>query len=307
MKKLKFLISLLTDENHYQLHQGAAVQEAAQRLGVEAQVLYAGNDAITQSEQLLNAIQSTSKGIPLDGIICYPVGTTLVQVARQAAAAGIGWAVLNRECDYIAELRASFQVPIFSVRNDNTEIGRIQGKQVSALLPNGGLVLYILGPSVSSITQLRSTWMQSAKPSNIQVRTLIGNWSEQSGYKTVSRWLQLSTSHASPVALVAAQNDDMAIGARKAFAEETRGGERERWASLPYIGCDCCPGAGQDWVRKGLLTASIINPTTAGRALEMMVQAIQSKSQPSEYTLMAPTSFPPLETLGGSVARKAAL
>jgi ABC-type sugar transport system substrate-binding protein len=307
MKRLKFLVSLLTNENYYQRHQGTAAQEAAQRLGVDVQVLFAENDPVAQSEQLLNAIQSSSKGFLLDGIICYPVGTTLLQVARQAAAAGIGWAVLNRECDYLAELRNNYQVPIFSVRNDNTEIGRIQGTQMGALLPEGGLILYLLGPSVSSVTQLRSTSMQAAKPGNIQMKTLIGNWSEQSGYKTVSRWLQLSTSHGSPVNLVAAQNDDMAVGARKAFEDETRGEERERWTSLPYIGCDCCPGAGQDWVRKGLLTASIVNPPTAGRALEMMVNAVQTKSQPAECTLMAPTSYPQLDTLAATAARKATL
>ncbi len=299
MKKLKFLISLLTKENHYQRQQEAAAHDAAQRLGVELHALYADNDAITQSEQLLNAIQS-SKDSPLDGILFYPVGTTLLQVARHAAAAGIGWAVLNRECDYIGELRRSHQSPVFSVTNDNAEIGRIQGRQIAALLPEGGLILYILGPSVSSIAQLRSTWMQSTKPANVHVRTLTGDWSEQSGYKAVSRWLQLSTSRSIPVNLVAAQNDDMAIGARKAFEEETHGAERDRWTSLPYIACDCCPSAGKEWVRKGLLTASVVNPSTAGIAVEMMVHAIQTKSQPSECTSIAPTSYPQLDTLAGS-------
>jgi len=305
MKKLRFLVSLLTTENHYQRLQESFARDTAQRLGVDVEILYANNDAISLSEQLLNAIQSPAKHSRPDGIVCYPVGTTLLQVARQAAAAGIGWAVLNRECEYTAELRKSYNSPIFSVGTDNAEIGRLQGRQMGAMLPQGGLVLYILGPSISSIAQLRLSEMQSSKPASIQVRTLIGNWSEQSGYKAVSRWLQLSTSHTAPVNLVAAQNDDMAIGARKAFEAETRGAERERWVGLPYIGCDYCPGAGQEWMRKGLLAASVVNPPTSGIALELMVKAIESKSQPAERTLAAPASYPPIEKLAATPARKA--
>src|SRR5579859_539096 len=98
MKKLKFLISLLMEENPYQRMQAIAGREVARSLGVDLQILFAKNDALIQSEQLLNAIHS-SKHSELDGIVCAPVRTTrtaLMQVARSAAAAGIGWAVLNR-------------------------------------------------------------------------------------------------------------------------------------------------------------------------------------------------------------------
>lgn len=300
MKRIKFLVSLLTTENHYQKRQETAALEAAQRLGVDLQVLFAGNDAITQGEQLLNAIQSSSQPSRPDGIICYPVGTTLLQIARQAAAAGIGWAILNRECDYIAELRGISQASFFSVTTNNEEIGRIQGRQIAALCPAGGLVLHLAGPSVSSIVQLRTTGMQSTKPANIQLRTLIGDWSEQSGYNVVSRWLQLKTASDTPVSLVAAQNDDMAMGARRAFEELASLAQRQRWAGLRYIGCDCCPGAGEAWVRKGLLTASIVNPPTAGLAVELMVRAIQTKSQPAERTMAEPASYPAVEMLASA-------
>jgi len=303
MKRLKFLISLLMEENHYQKQHASAAQAMALRLGVDVEIQYAGGDAITQCEQLLEAIQSSKETRP-DGIVCAPVGTTLIQVARQAAAAGIGWAVLNREVEYIAELRSQHEAPIFSVTLDQSEIGRIQGRQIGALLPEGGLVLYILGPSGNSTAEQRLTWMQTVKPSNVQVRTLIGDWSQQSAHKAVGRWLQLRTSHTIPVNLVAAQNDDMALGARRAFEEHTSGEQRERWGRLPYIGCDCCPAAGQEWVRRGLLTSSVVNPPTAGIALETMVRAIQSKSKAPERTIVPPVSYPALEKLG-TAARKA--
>jgi ribose transport system substrate-binding protein len=300
MKKLKILVSLLTNQNHYQRRQESAALEMGQRIGVDVQVIYANNDAITQGEQLLNAIQAPPPSRP-DGLVCYPVGTTLHQVARRAASAGLGWAVLNRECDYIGELRGLSPAPFFTITTNNEEIGRIQGRQIAKLSPSG-LVLHLIGPSVSSIVHLRTSGMQSTKPARTQIRTLVGDWSEQSGYNVVSRWLQLKTSGETPVTLVAAQNDDMAVGARRAFEEKMAGSQRERWTRLPYIGCDCCPGAGESWVRKGLLTASIVNPPTAGTAVEMMARAIQTNSQPSERTVVEPTSYPALETLTVEVA-----
>ena len=284
------------EENYYQKQHAAVAQETGRRLGVDIQVLYSNNDAITQSEQLLNAIHAHADVRP-DGIVCAPVGTTLTSVAKRAVENGVGWAVLNRECDYLTDLRRIASAPAFFVSADQSEIGRIQGRQLAALLPHGGLILYILGPAGSPIVKYRRTCMESTKPASIQMRTLTGDWSQQSGYKAVTAWLELRTSRTTPIHLVAAQCDDMAMGARKAFEDNTTGTEKERWLALPFIGCDGCPEAGQEWVRRGLLASTVINPPTAGAALELMVRAIQTKSQPPESTLIPPTSFPVLEHL----------
>src|SRR5260370_27835936 len=113
--------------------------------------------------------------------------------------------------------------------------------------------------------------MQCEKSANMQVRTLTGDWTEEGGYTAVSRWLQLRTSHETPATLVAGQNDDMAIGARRAFEDQTSREQRARWLSLPYIGWDCCPGAGLGWVRTRLLRASILHPPTRELALYIML------------------------------------
>src|SRR4029077_8745644 len=145
MKKLRFLVSLTTKENDYQLEQAASAQEASRRLGVDLEILYADNDAITQSTQILKALQTDPQLRP-DAIAFEPVGApSLPQVARTAAAAGIGWAVLNREADYLSELRRTSRIPILSISSDHKEIGKIQGQQFAALLPRGGSILYIQG------------------------------------------------------------------------------------------------------------------------------------------------------------------
>ncbi len=138
MKKLKFVVSLTTKDNDYQIEQATAAEEAATKLNIDLEILYAENDAILQSQQLLKIIQSSLAAHP-NGIIFEPVGgTAMPQVARAAASAGIAWVVLNRDVDYICELRRSFKVPIFGISSDHEEIGRIQGKQIAALLPKGG-------------------------------------------------------------------------------------------------------------------------------------------------------------------------
>src|SRR5579864_1422536 len=146
MRKLKFVLSLTNNDNDYQIEQATAAEAVAKRLDVEVQIIHADNDSVTQSQQLLKVIQSRDQALP-DGIIFEPVGgTALPQVARAAAVAGIGWVVLNRDVEYIVELRKAYRVPAFSITSDHEGIGRIQGRQFGVLLPHGGAVLYIQGP-----------------------------------------------------------------------------------------------------------------------------------------------------------------
>jgi ribose transport system substrate-binding protein len=307
MKKLRIILSLTNHDNDYQLEQAAAATEAAKRLGVELEVLYADNDAIAQSQQLLKLIQSRSQAAA-DGIIFEPVGgTALPQVARAAAVAGTGWVVLNREVDYIRDLRQTYHVPAFSVSSNHEEVGRIQGRQLAALLPRGGSVLYIQGPSESLAAKQRTTGMYETKPAEVQVKIMKAQWTESSAYRTVSSWLRLSTSHQTPVDVIAAQDDSMALGARKAFEELPSGEARDRWLGLPYLGCDGLPNSGQAWVQRRLLTATIYIPANAGKAVDMLVHALRTGSIPSEQTLTVPISIPAVESLASSAAKKQAL
>ncbi len=304
MKKLKFILSLTNNDNDYQIEQASAAESVAKRLGVELQVIHAENDSVTQSQQLLKIIQSRSDALP-DGIIFEPVGgTALPQVARAAAIAGIGWVVLNRDAEYIPELRKAYRVPAFCITSDHEEIGRIQGRQFAAILPKGGAVLYIQGPSESLAAKQRTFGMYETKPAEVQVKLMKAQWTEASAQRTVSSWLRLSTSQQTHLDLIAAQDDSMALGARKAFQEELNLQARERWLKLPYIGCDGLPDSGQTWVRRGLLTATIFVPPNSGTALEMLAQAIQSGNMPVERSTVAPVSIPALDALAASHAEK---
>ena len=297
MQKLRFLVSLTTNDNDYQIEQAQSAEEAAHKFGVELQVIYADNDAITQSTQLLKAIQAEESHRP-NAIIFEPVGgTALPQVARAAASAGIGWAVLNRDANYVPELRKSSSAPVFVVTSDHLEIGRIQGRQIAALLPHGGAILCIQGPTENSAAKDRTGGMQETKPSNVHATLLRGQWTEESSQRAVRSWLKLTTSRKAAIDLVVAQDDSMALGARKAFEELTDETEKERWLNLPFLGCDGLPKTGQAWVKSGLLKATIFIPPNTGQAIEISVDAFQRGKQPPERALTVPVSIPSLAEL----------
>jgi ribose transport system substrate-binding protein len=302
MKAFRFLVGLTTRDNDYQQEQEAAAKETARRLGVDVEIIDASNDAVSQSQQLLQYVQS-SAGRP-DAIIVEPVGgTSLPTVARTAAEAGIGWVVLNREIDYAKEIRSMRGVPVFSISSNHEEIGRIQGEQFTALLPKGGFVLYIEGPSASSAARQRTAGMYQTKAPNIQVKTLRGDWTTASGQHAVETWLRLSTSAQAQIDLIASQNDAMALGVRQAFQDLSNAADAKRRLSLPYTGVDGLPQGGQKWVRQGLLSATVVVPTNTGLAIEMLVKALQSNIPPQEQTLTAPSSYPSIEVLAAKAGR----
>src|SRR5258708_23170541 len=153
MKKLSFLVSLTNDDNDYQQEQAAAAEKTARRLGVDLQIVHASNDAVTQSQQLLHFIQGSASSRP-DAIVFEPSGgTAFPQVARAAVAADIGWVVLNHDAEYLKQLRQARQGPVFSISCAHEAVGKIQGNQFAALLPQGGSMLYIEGPGNRSAAQ----------------------------------------------------------------------------------------------------------------------------------------------------------
>ena len=295
MNQLNVLVSLITEDNDYQLEQAASAQVAALKLGASVQIIYSGNDAVQQTQQILRFIQDPSKRP--DAILAEPVGTGMLQIAKAAVAAGIAWGIINSDVDYIPQLRQHAMVPVFSVVSDHEAIGKIQGQQIAAFLGEQGCVLYIEGPSVRDVAKIRTKGMLATKPSRVDVKTLKGDWTQNSGYHAIKSWLSLSTSRQLHVSMIACQNDDMAIGARRAFEELGDVRERDAWLRLPITGCDGVPRSGQEWVRQGRLAATVISPPLLGDAMQLLASALKAGSQPPERTLVSPNSFPSLKEL----------
>jgi ABC-type sugar transport system substrate-binding protein len=296
MRNLRLAL-IVAETNEYQREQTKVARVVAQQLGVELEIVAIADNAIVQSQVILKLLQSSEEARP-SGILFEPAGTPLAQAAQLAASSGIGWVVLNRQAEYLASLRQSFpKTPMFSVSTSHTDVGRIQGEQIRSLLPRGGTVLLIQGPSTNLAAVQRTTGMELAKPTSVEVRTLRGQWTELSGFKAASAWLKLSSSQQLGVKVVAAQNDAMVLGAHKAFQEFKGEGNKGSWLDVTFIGCDGLPAVGQAAVRQGLLAATVVTPPNAGQALEALVKALQTGHQPAETILTTPTSHPPAGSL----------
>ena len=289
----RVVVGLLSDQQEFQLMQAADARDAAARAGLAVEVVFADNNAVQQIQQLFREIHAPEGERPAAIVAETVTGEGLERVARNAVRAGIGWVLINRGVGYLESLRAERpQLPIANVTVDHEEVGHIQGRQLRVLLPKGGAVLYLQGPSDTSaaIGRLRGS-EEAIRGAGIELKLLNGDWTEDSADKAVSTWLRLKTSEGLRPLAIAEQNDAMAVGARRAV----RAGRRE-WAGLPFIGCDGLPEGGQKLVTRGELTATIITPTTAGPAVALVARALAGERIPAELKL-APRSFPSEEEL----------
>jgi ribose transport system substrate-binding protein len=294
MKKLSIVISL-PGENNYLREQEAAAKATAQRLGLDLSIINAKSDPVTQSQQLLEIVQAPSARP--DAIVVEPVNNQgLPRVAEAAAAAGVGWVISNALVDYLEALRKNAKAPVFGVSQDHPEVGRMQGRQIRAILPRGGAILYLRGPATNFLASQRSDALESELGVNIQFKSLKIQWTAESAYNSVTSWLRLSTVHAGDTQLVAAQNTDFIQAARRAFEDNTSGDERKKWLALPYCGVSV-PSQVKQLVDSGTLTAAIVTPVTLDTALEILVRHLHTRSQPTQQTFVKAWSQPSLDDL----------
>jgi ABC-type sugar transport system substrate-binding protein len=295
MKRLRVVVSLPND-NAYQHQQELAAKAAGDRLGIDLQVVHANDDSITQSQQLLEIIQSNSSEKPA-GFLVEPVTATgLRRVAEVAVSKEIAWVISNSDVDYVNALRKNPKVPVFTVTQGQNEIGRVQGKQLAALLPQGGSVLCIQGPSMSSVAKLRHEGMEIARPRNLQLTILRSKWSEESAYQCVHGWLKLATSRAEKYNVVIGQTHELALGARKALQSCENPDQQRLWQARPYLGIGIASQV-RPLVDGRSLAAAVVTSLTMDLALRMLIQAIQTQTQPPERTVVDTSSYPELEKL----------
>lgn len=284
----KVLVSLLSEEQDYQVMQAEDARETGQRVGLDVEVVFAENHAVLQIQQLFKAIHSPEGERPVAIVVEPAVGEAFARVARNALRSGIGWLLVNLRPGYVDELRAAHpKLPVAMIGGDHVEVGRIQGRQCRALLPDGGRVLSVQGPIDSTVTQQRAEGLQEVLGEDFEVRVLNGDWSAASGDKAVMAWLRLKSAEAFQPRIVAAQNDRMAVGVRRAFTTN-----RPDWASVPYLGCDGLPDGGRKQVDEGALTGTVVLASNTGPALELVSRWLESGEIPPRELVLSPRSYP---------------
>ena len=285
---------LVQSKSLFQEKLRAAAKEAAQAAGVSIEATFADGDARAQHQQLFDFVRRDPKP---DGLLLQPVeGSGVRFVVREAHQRGIGCAFINRHPAFLHELRSETRGVAFSVTPDNTGIGRIQGEQCRALLPQGGTVLCVTGPPGADSVIRRLEGLELSKGSLLSTILVTGNWTESGGEKAVAEWLETTRGFV-PFDMVGAQNDDMALGARRALERFAPLLEQPRLRSLPIAGVDGLPEFGRRLVSEGKLQATVLMPPTSGKAVELLVAALREGAPVAEEVTLPVTSHPAVSQL----------
>ena len=155
---------------------------------------------------------------------------------------------------------------------DNVKVGKTIGDFIAKTLHGEGKVIEIKGLDNSSpaIDRHKGFVQALSKYPDIQLkRTLSGEWTKESGYKSIKS----AIADAKDCNIIWGQNDRMAEGAQRAMAEA---GIR----NVQYVGTDALPnkGGGIEAVHNGKLLASYIYPTRGDMVMQLAMRIL--KKQP---------------------------
>lgn len=155
---------------------------------------------------------------------------------------------------------------------DNVKVGKTIGEFIAKTLHGEGKVIEIKGLDNSSpaIDRHKGFVQALSKYPDIQLkRTLSGEWTTESGYKSIKS----AIADAKDCNIVWGQNDRMAEGAQRAMAEVGI-------HNVQYVGTDALPskGGGIEAVHNGKLLASYIYPTRGDMVMQLAMRIL--KKQP---------------------------
>lgn len=254
--------------NHFQLLQEQTALAEGRRLSLDVEVAFApGFDQLRILKRRLS-----DKSLPaVDAIVTEPANTSTLDLVLRETKAACGLVVLSAWSAAIEEAAAGWgdALPLGTVSTDHAAVGEIQGRQARALLPTGGKVLCVAGPLRSSAAQQRLDGLKAAVGDGIEVQEIsAGQWTESAGIVAFNDWYRVARSRDPVVQVVAAGNDELAVGARRACEALSTAAHRDALLAAKFLGVDACPTFGQRLVASGELAASVLTPANTGLALE---------------------------------------
>jgi ABC-type sugar transport system substrate-binding protein len=301
MSGLRFALFLQDGQNDYQSLMQTDCEQTARRLDVSLNVVSADKNAETQIRQIRTALSEPSQSRPRAFIVSPVSEIALMPLIHETAKIGIGWVLLSRWNDAIYDFRRQYsKVPIFAVLPDQCEVGRIQGQQLRVIAKPGSEVVLIQGPIATFSTRRRRAGLDQeiAERHDLRWSYLNGDWSIEGGQAAMESWLSTFSGNELPRFVIVGQNDSMAVGARRAVASWAIAKKGRTVSSeLHALGCDGSPRFGARLVTTGELTATVVIPSVAGRALEEVVQALRLGRQPTAETMVAVSPLPDIASL----------
>ena len=168
---------------------------------------------------------------------------------------------------------------------DNYGMGLQMGLYIAKQMHGRGRVLEVMGLQGSSPAIDRHRGFTDAMkqyPDIEVVASLQGDWTEESAVSAVRGY----RGDLSALDYVFAQNDRMAVGARKALAQRR---ELNGTMNTRFCGIDALPvaGGGIELVREGVLDASYIYPTRGDLVLQLAMDILEGRPYQRENPMKA--------------------
>jgi ABC-type sugar transport system substrate-binding protein len=164
----------------------------ANRLGHHLEVKFAEGDSMLQVRQILEAT-TAARDLRPDAILVMPVQEgSVFALSRRVLESQIGCVFLNRIKGSVAKLQGDFpHLPVGLIAPDQKEAGRIQARQLVALLPDGGNAICVNGRVTNSSAEARiAGFNEILGGSKVrQVAMLPGNWTAVETEKVLGEWL----------------------------------------------------------------------------------------------------------------------
>lgn len=243
--------------------------EAASQ-GADLTVLEAGKDINTQVSQIEMAVTNGA-----NVIIIEPVSADGVLAAVKAAEeAGVKCIIYNQNISDPSVATAFVGV-------SNSDMGYMEMKKACEEIGGEGNIALLLGPLGSEGQLGRSAGYDRALAEYPNVKVVFeedGEWTTENGLRLVENWISTGTK----IDAVVAQNDNMALGAVKAFEDAGLSG-------TPAYGVDAVDDALKA-IDEGRLTATIdqATPTQSKLAIEVAIKLFKGETVNAEY-LAEPT------------------
>ena len=227
----------------------------------------AGNDAALQETHLRGLIADRP-----DAIIVLPK-------APEALTQAIGEAFDKKIPVIVLERKPSGDKYTCLLETNDSTLGEMAGKQLARLIEGKGKVVELQGPAASDNARERHDgFMRGIQGSEIE-----------NMFDADCAWLEAEAEREMGLALgrfdridgVFAHNDVMAKGAWLAARAEGRG----RQATTRFVGIGALPAEGIQYVRDGMLAATIEWPTGGREALEAALKILGGERVPKSILL----------------------
>jgi inositol transport system substrate-binding protein len=284
-----------SDNDYQQCLKELGVREAKKH-GFEILIESAQNDPTRQVEQIHAAIKNAGT-TNLVGIMVATVRDQgLPEVVREAAEAGIDFGLLN-EGSFIDEIHAQYpKRAIFAVTSDQTEIGRIHGRQVRSLIGDKGRVLTVTGPMTTIMAQRRLAGLKDVLGDDFGIVELNADWTSERARMEVQRWADGIAANGELPSFFVGHNDEMALGIRQALRDASL--KKDLPLAIANItGCDGSQTFGQRMAKEGRLKATVIMPPSSGAAVEWIAKARNHGEMPPVRVMQPVISYPALSSL----------